>query len=387
VKSTAADAFARELDALRAELAPLRGPEDLRFLRRLAWLAWALLLAGLALSLVGLNPLSPLMMALASGTRWMIVAHHTAHGALDRMPGVPARWTSAGFARGARRWLQWPDWIEVEAWQREHNQLHHAYTNDPTDPDLVERQLQWLRQSGWPVAARRLMVFLLASNWRWLYYAPNTSACMAEATATRAANVPLIDSAPTQRPWNPLTPVGRRLWLRSWLPYGLFQFVALPALLLPFGMMAVWTGLAHAVLAEWCTNLYTFAVIVPNHAGADLLRFDDRSRGKGQWYLRQIAASVNYQTGHPVGDWLQGWLNYQIEHHLWPDLTPRQYAVAAPRVKGLCAQYGVRYHQQPVWQRLARTVRIATGEEDMGRPQPADDDAMLGAWPRTAEST
>ena len=362
------NALARDLDALRKELDALRGPADVLHLRLLGALSWLLLLTGLALSVFGFNPLSPILMALASATRWMIVAHHTAHGALDGIAGVPARWTSAHFAQGFWRWLQWPDWIEAAAWKREHNQLHHAYTNEQADPDLVESQMRWLRDSGWPMPLRYLTAWLLAATWRWLYYAPNTSACLVEASRAREDAVALIDSAPSQRPWNPFTPVGKRLWLHSWLPYAAFQFGLLPALLLPFGVRIWAIGLAHAVVADVLTNLHTFIVIVPNHAGEDLVRWTDRGRGKGTWYLRQILSSCNYHTGNPLGDWLQGWLNYQIEHHLWPDMTPRQYTAAAPRVREICAKHGIPYVQESLWRRVAKMLRIMTGRATMLRP-------------------
>ncbi len=368
------DALARDIDALRKELDGLRGPADLQQIRGFALLAWLLLFVGLAGSLWGLNPLSPILMALAASTRWMIVAHHTGHGALDGLSGVPKHWTSQGFARGFWRWLQWPDWIEASAWHREHNLLHHGYTNEGPDPDVVEAQMRWLRESRLPVPVRYAVAFVLAATWRWLYYAPNTTACLVEAGRNRADAAPLADSATTLRTWSPWTPVGRRLWLHSWLPYAAFQFGLLPALLLPWGVHAWAVGLLHAVLADILTNLHTFVVIVPNHAGDDLVRWPDRGRGKGTWYLRQILGSCNYHTGAPVGDWLQGWLNYQIEHHVWPDLTPRQYTAAAPKLRAICAKHGLPYVQQSVWQRLLKMLRIMTGQATMLAPpeQPAN---------------
>ncbi len=365
------DALARDIDALRKELDVLRGPADLRQLRRLSTLAWLLLLAGVAGSLWGLNPISPILMALAASSRWMIVAHHTCHGALDGVPGVPPHWTSQGFAQGARRWLQWPDWIEAAAWKREHNLLHHSYTNEGPDPDVVESQMRWLRETSLPVPLRYVVAFALAATWRWLYYAPNTTACLVDARRMREDAVPLADSIASLRSWSPLTPVGQRLWLRSWLPYAAFQFGLLPALLLPWGVHAWAIGLAHAAIADVLTNLQTFVVIVPNHAGEDLVRWTDRGRGKGTWYLRQILGSCNYRTGKPLGDWLQGFLNYQIEHHVWPDLTPRQYVAAAPRLRAICAQHGIPYVQESVWQRLRKMLRIMTGQATMLAPPPA----------------
>ena len=36
----------------------------------------------------------------------------------------------------------WFDWMLPEAWNVEHNNLHHYRTGEPGDPDLVERNLE-----------------------------------------------------------------------------------------------------------------------------------------------------------------------------------------------------------------------------------------------------
>jgi hypothetical protein len=50
----------------------------------------------------------------------------------------------------------------------------------------------------------------------------------------------------------------------------------------------------------------------------DVWRFEGPARERGEFYLRQVTGSVNYHTGSEVGDFLQGFLNYHIEHHMFP---------------------------------------------------------------------
>jgi len=143
------------------------------------------------------------------------------------------------------------------------------------------------------------------------------------------------------------------------------QFVILPGL---FWLVSPWAALSvlvNGLLAELVTNLHTFLVIVTNHAGDDLYRFVTPPRGKGDFYLRQVLGSANFRTGGAVNDFLHGYLNYQIEHHLWPDLPMAAYARAQPRVKALCERHGVPYVQGSVWTRLGKTVRIMVGAETM----------------------
>ena len=58
-------------------------------------------------------------------------------------------------------------------------------------------------------------------------------------------------------------------------------------------------------------------------------------------------------------------MNYQIEHHLWPDLPPSAYQRVQPKVKAVCEKHGVPYVQEPLHRRLAQLLGIVTGEKRM----------------------
>ena len=143
-----------------------------------------------------------------------------------------------------------------------------------------------------------------------------------------------------------------------------------------FGSDAAQTALTSVVLAELLTNIHSFCIIVTNHAGKDVYKFDTPVKVKSdEFYLRAVIGSVNFHTGSDFGkpgsvmanavDFPQGWLNYQIEHHMWSDLSMLSYQKAAPKVRAICKKYGVPYVQEPVWTRVKKTVDIMTGEADM----------------------
>ncbi len=113
------------------------------------------------------------------------------------------------------------------------------------------------------------------------------------------------------------------------------------------------------------TNLHTFAVVGPNHSGDDLFRFTDAPKNKAERYFRQVVGSVNFRTGGDLNDWLHLFLNYQIEHHLWPDAPMRSYQWLQPRVKALCEKHGVPYVQQSVWKRIGKLTDIFVGNTRM----------------------
>jgi fatty acid desaturase len=158
--------------------------------------------------------------------------------------------------------------------------------------------------------------------------------------------------------------------LQYFLPYGIFRFALIPALFLPLGREAALFVLINSVIAEILTNLHGFLVIVPNHTGDDIPKFNQRISDKGEFFLRQITGSVNYRTGTDRIDFLHGWLNYQIEHHIWPKLPLSQYQLAQPKVHALCKKHGIPYIQESVFRRLKKAVDVMVGRTSMLQGSP-----------------
>jgi fatty acid desaturase len=371
--------FAGAVDALRAELDADLGPADVRHLKRIAVYGRAWTAAGYATAWLFPNPFSAFALSFGTFIRWAVLAHHTLHRGYDRIPGVPRRFTSRGFARGWRRAVDWLDWLAPDAWRHEHNLLHHCRLNeDPGDPDLVEALVEW--HGPLPRFIRWLLFALYTVAWKPLYYAPNTLRLHLNAAARlrdpSAVGVRL--GAPCLA--NPFHPYGRQVWLRCWVPYAVWRFGVAPALFLPLGWWAWMSVLVNSLLAEAVTNAHAFLMIVPNHAGDDLYRFDGPVKGgKGEFYVRQIVGTANYRCGGDGTDLLHGWLNYQIEHHVWPDLTLRQYQRVQPRLKALCEQFGVPYVQESVFRRFRKLMAIAMGSAAMKRAAAIGPDGQCDA--------
>jgi fatty acid desaturase len=371
------DAFAAELGALRRELLADIGPADLAHLRRMERWGRLCTLAGYACAWPMPNPVAMLLIGMGNVARWTMIAHHVLHRGYDRVPGTPERLTSRRFAQGWRRWLDWPDWMDPRAWTYEHNQLHHFHTGEVDDPDLVEHNALLLRARALPRPLKWLFAAILMFTWKLSYYAPNTLWALQQRDLRKAAapgDPPLPTPGtvwrllyPGERLLLPITRRGMQFWLRCVLPYAAFRFGLLPALFLPLGTWAWAAVLINSVLAELYANAHAFAIIVPNHAGDDLWRFDEPSRHRGEYYLRQIVGSVNYPGGSDRADFCMGYLNYQIEHHLWPDLPMLKYRQAAPRVKAICARYGVPYVEESVPRRFRRLWAILMGDASMRR--------------------
>lgn len=342
-----------EVRALRAEVDASLGPEDLAHLRRIERWGLAATALGLATAWVAPNPLSAVALSLGRSTRWLLM-HHCGHKGYDKVPGVPPEYTSEVFAQGPRRWRDWPDWMLPQAWVYEHNILHHHHTGERRDPDLIERNVAWMHTPAFPKPLRWALLAVLGASWKASYYAPNTLRVWLHRHDPKGS-----------RPSTTRAQRVQKLFRESYVPYAARTFVALPLAFAPLGPWAVFSALCNSVMGEALSNLHTFFVVGPNHTGEDICRFDDRPQGKDEYLARQVVGSVNYRTGGDLNDYAHLWLNYQIEHHLFPDIPMLKYRAVQPKVRALCEKYGLPYAQEPVWTRFRKMAEVFVGNARM----------------------
>jgi fatty acid desaturase len=294
--------------------------------------------------------------------RWANVTHPILHGAYDKVPNIPYKYTKAGYARGKNRYIHWLDWIKPEAWEFEHNIMHHYHLGEDDDPDNVERNMQWLIRSKTPMWLRRLFIYLFAGTWKFTYYAPNTLRIL-ENKERRKKKLPEVKSYE----FSPFKKNGLELWKNYILPYATVNFVIIPLLFLPLGWEAVFNAFIIKIMAEYVANIHSFLVIVPNHSAGDIYQFSTPHKSQGEFYLRQIMGSVNYKTGTDPIDFAQGWLNYQVEHHIFPNIPLSQYQKIQPVMKEICKKHNLEYRQESVFKRIGMTVDLMVGKTKLLR--------------------
>lgn len=365
--------FSKEIDDIRKEVLSDLGMDDFRHLKKIE--RWGRMCSAIGYGTAWIlpNPISAYFISQGNVTRWTTIAHHVRHRAYDRIEGIPERYTSRGFAQGKRRFIDWLEWMIPEAWDKEHNDMHHYNLGEKADPDQVEFNTEDFRNINMPQWARYVFLGIMGCTWKFLYYAPSTLVELQHFRDKKAGKEPVEYSRADI--WNPMKPIGNELWSRCLLPYTLIRFALIPLLFIPIGaVMAIGGAVAasnvliNSLLAEVITNLHTFLIIGTNHVGDDLYVFEEKAKNKGEFYLRQIFGSTNFATGTDQIDFLQGWLNYQIEHHIWPDMPLSRYHLAQPKVKALCEKYNIPYRQESVFTRLVKTLDVMTGKTTMMRP-------------------
>jgi len=298
------------------------------------------------------------LISIGNVARWTNVVHPVLHGAYDKVPNIPKQYTKKYFAQGYRRYWDWLDWIQPDAWSYEHNIMHHYHLGELDDPDCIERNTPWLRSEKTSKPLKYLVLFLLMITWKLTYYAPNTLRVLNNKKHKEETSFKEIS-------WSLTSERGRELWKEAILPYAVVKLILIPLLFLPFGVTAVLSALAIILIAEALSNLYSFVLIIPSHSAEDIYMFDEPHKDQSEFYLRQIMGSVNYNTGGNMRDFLHGWLNYQIEHHLFPNLSLSQYQKLQPQVKALCEKHQIEYRQESVFTRLKKSIDIFVGKSEM----------------------
>jgi NADPH-dependent stearoyl-CoA 9-desaturase len=266
----------------------------------------------------------------------MEIGHNVMHGQWDWM-NDPEIHSSA--------W-EWDMTGSSKHWRYTHNFVHHKYTNIlGMDDDVGYGLLRVTRDQRW----KRFNLFnvlyntLLAVGFEWGVGLQHVEiGKIFKGRGDHEESRQRIDEF--------VAKAGRQVFK---------DYVAFPALTaLSPGATYASTLKANAV-ANVIRNLWANAVIFCGHFpdGAEkFTKTDMVGESKGQWYLRQMLGSANFNAG-PAMRFMSGNLCHQIEHHLYPDLPSNRYAEISVRVRQVCDKYDLPYTTGSFLLQYAKTWR------------------------------
>ena len=111
-------------------------------------------------------------------------------------------------------------------------------------------------------------------------------------------------------------------------------------------------AVAFALVQQGLFGLYLGCSFAPNHKGMPTLTEDDEL----DFLRRQVLTSRNVR-GSRVVDVLLGGLNYQIEHHLFPNMPRPNLRHAQPLVREFCRQHDLPYTEATLFGSYAEAIR------------------------------
>jgi NADPH-dependent stearoyl-CoA 9-desaturase len=318
--------LAVELDAIRRDIEESLGERDARYIRRTIAAQRALDIAG-RLLLAASSKRSAwwagtVTLALAKIVENMEIGHNVLHGQWNWMndPEIhSATW-------------EWDMNAVSKHWIAAHNHQHHKYTNIlGMDDDVGYFILRVTRDQPWEGYNLGNVLYnaILAVAFEW-------------GIGLQTVDLEKIFKAGPERDINRRrtrefsVKVGRQL---------VKDYVALPALTALSPAATYKSTLKANVLANVIRNVWANAVIFCGHFpdGAEkFTKTDMVGETKGEWYLRQMLGSANFEAG-PALRFMSGNLCHQIEHHLYPDLPSNRLHEISVRVRALCDKYDLPY--------------------------------------------
>jgi fatty acid desaturase len=119
-------------------------------------------------------------------------------------------------------------------------------------------------------------------------------------------------------------------------------------------------ALVFAIVQQGLFGLYLGLSFAPNHKGMPMLTAAEQN----DYLRRQVLTSRNVHGGW-LTDFLLGGLNYQIEHHLFPNMPRPSLRRSQPLIRSFCQEHGVSYLETSLLASYAQALRHL---HDVGQP-------------------
>jgi linoleoyl-CoA desaturase len=126
----------------------------------------------------------------------------------------------------------------------------------------------------------------------------------------------------------------------------LFVFIGLPILFTPFTWWQVILGflLMHWVAGFIMSTIFQMAHVVE---GAHQFKADRNGIIPHEWAVHELLTTSDFARNNRLLNWYAGGLNFQIEHHLFPQISHVHYRDIAPIVERTAHEFGLTYNLKP----------------------------------------
>ena len=221
-------------------------------------------------------------------------------------------------------------------WQIQHNVLHHTYTNiHGHDEDLdAGRILRFSEHSKWKPHHRFqhfysfLLYGLMTINWAIITdYFQTRRYIKRKLSFKKFVN-------PTKQ-WINLI-ITKILYYSIW--------IVLPILILDLAWWKILIGffIMHYTAGIILSTIFQLAHIVEKVK----MPLPTKELGmKNTWAIHQLFTTSNFSTNNKIMNWFSGGLNFQVEHHLFPNISHIHYKKLSEIVKNTAREFNLPYNE------------------------------------------
>lgn len=224
-------------------------------------------------------------------------------------------------------------------WRIQHNVLHHTYTNlegldEDIDPGILLRLSPNKKRLGihkfqyiyaWFLYSLMNLFWVTVKDYRLLFRYEKKGLLSNQKISLRKG---LIE-------------------LTVLKVFYLFNIIALPIM---FSGMPWYYVVYGFLLMHFIGGLSLACIFQPAHV-VESSEFPMPKDGKveNNWAVHQLLNTTNFSANSTITSWFIGGLNFQIEHHLFPQICHVHYPAISRIVKKTAAEYGLPYYELPTF--------------------------------------
>ncbi|MFM7193862.1 MAG: fatty acid desaturase family protein [Bacteroidota bacterium] len=219
-------------------------------------------------------------------------------------------------------------------WKVQHNVLHHTFTNvHDVDEDISPRGvLRMAPGSDWNPMHR-------FQHWyAWFFYGLMTLVWISFKDFQRLIKYEREGMIARQKS------VALKEWI---LMLGTKVIYIWYIAVLPMQManLGFWTWLGGFLVMHYLSGFILAIIFQPAHVvdGTVYPEPDDNGNLENNWAIHQMRTTTNFANKNRILSWYVGGLNYQVEHHLFPQICHIHYKDIAPIVEATAKEFGVPY--------------------------------------------
>lgn len=225
-------------------------------------------------------------------------------------------------------------------WKIQHNRLHHSFTNiDGYDEDIDPAGIMRFSPHQPTKPFYRFQVI-----YAWFFYGLMTffwATFKDFLQLSRYTKRGLVKEQGSTYDKELL-----KLIIQKVLYYSLF--IVLPILLLDVAWWHIATGwfCMHFVAGVILGCVFQPAHVVPS---SKFPLPDANNNVRGDWAKYQMLTTANFAPDNRLLAWYVGGLNYQIEHHLFPNMSHVHHRQVSKIVRRTAEEFGLPYNSQPTF--------------------------------------
>ncbi|MEO1051379.1 MAG: acyl-CoA desaturase [Bacteroidota bacterium] len=219
-------------------------------------------------------------------------------------------------------------------WDVCHNKVHHTFTNIPghdEDLDIAPGLVRLSPMEDYKPVMRYQHVYAFflygLASLSWVFRKDYVKFFQKKIGETDNSNHPPIEYF--------------NLFFYKALYYAIYIVVPLIVMDITWWQFLIGFVLMHLAEGFVLGLVFQLAHVVE---GIEFPEPNEEGRLEDSWAVHQMQTTANFSRKSPVATFLCGGLNYQIEHHLFPNICHIHYPEISKIIESKAHQYGIPYH-------------------------------------------